>query len=148
MVKDMAVCFSSWDRVPLELMYQAFETSPCLRTSLPAPQSTSHETIDVAGRPESVHLPTRQVRIGWPHLGWPTVTRISAIDTPQKLCAQSDERFDADGVENLLQSGDRHGLVFRLFVPADDLFADAEPARKFSWDTPLAIRIFVTKGAI
>jgi hypothetical protein len=23
-------------------------------------------------------------------------------------------------------------LVFRLFVPADDLFTDAEPARKFS----------------
>jgi hypothetical protein len=37
------------------------------------------------------------------------------------LCAQSDQRLDADGVENLLQSGYRHSLVFRLFVPTDDL---------------------------
>ena len=48
------------------------------------------------------------------------------------LGAECNERLDADGVENLLQSGYRHGLVFRLFIPADDLFTDAEPARKFS----------------
>jgi hypothetical protein len=31
-----------------------------------------------------------------------------------------------------LSPGDHPSLVFRLFVPADDLFTDAEPTRKFS----------------
>jgi hypothetical protein len=50
----------------------------------------------------------------------------------EALCTQSDQHLYADDVENLLHSVDGHGLVFRLFVPADDLLADAEPARKLS----------------
>ena len=40
--------------------------------------------------------------------------------------------FDADCVENFLETGYRHGLVFGLLVTADDLFANTQPAGKFS----------------
>jgi hypothetical protein len=48
------------------------------------------------------------------------------------LGTQSNQRLDADCVENLLQPSYRHGLIIRFFVSADDLLADAEPARKIS----------------
>lgn len=48
------------------------------------------------------------------------------------LGAQSHQRLDADCVENLLQSGYRNCLVFRLFVTANYLFTHTEPASEFS----------------
>ena len=48
------------------------------------------------------------------------------------LSSQRDKRLDADCVENFLQSGYRHGLIFGLLVTADDLFAYTQPLGKLS----------------
>src|ERR1700744_2305293 len=48
------------------------------------------------------------------------------------LGLQPDKRLDADSVEDLLKSGYRNSLVFRLLVTAHNLFTHTQPASQFS----------------
>ena len=72
----------------------------------------------------------------------------SIIEFSNRLSSQRDERLDADCVENFLETGYRHGLIFRLLVTADNLFAYTQPSGKLSLGDPFAIRIFAMNGAI
>src|ERR1700678_1602533 len=56
----------------------------------------------------------------------------SLVGVTESLSTERDKCLNADCVKNLLQSGYRHGLVFRFLVTADYLFTHTEPAGEFS----------------
>jgi hypothetical protein len=107
-----------------------------------------HRTLHSPPRASAVFEPARkrahrshtgavEIKIYW---GFERVLLIKESQRPRSglvldlafgnLRAECHGRLNANRVENLLESGNRDGLVIGFFIAADHLLADAQPPRQ------------------